>query len=417
MRKKWFALALLGACIGAIAASISLANHARIVRSVSISKNSFCTVSDFVNCDAVEASSYSTVGGAPIAGLGLFYYLMIGGLALYARFRNIPKFKTAAFCWWSTIPAVLYSILLAFISIYVLHAVCLTCITMYIANLILFIAFTGNLGLHGRDWFRFIRDYWISVFTRRKGWLQYSPSFWVHFLISVLVFGIGYLFSGNVSGTFEIKANARNIISRYLDEHFASPVINITFDKGNTPVWGNPNAPVTIVEFSDYVCPYCRVAAFLIKPFISEYKKDVAFYFVNYPLDAECNSYMQSQMHPGACLAAKAALCAHREGRFWEMHDRLFKLKEVSRDEVVSAAKECGLDIQKFEGCLSDPSIEKKVREDIELGRSIHIRGTPSVFVNGRELGLVLDKRSAYFRLDPYFIREVIKRELKAVHK
>ncbi len=163
----------------------------------------------------------------------------------------------------------------------------------------------------------------------------------------------------------EDQANAE------LEKQFTNPV---KIDIGNSPVKGPENAKITIIEFSDFQCPYCSRGKETMDQVLKAYPNDVKVAFKNLPLP----------FHAEALPAAKAALAAQKQGKFWEMHDKLFdnqqKLKSGYYEE---AAKELGLDLEKFKKDMADPAIEKQINEDKEIAAKNDIQGTPGFFVNG----------------------------------
>lgn len=426
MKRGYLTVAIAAAVIGIIASYISLNNYLRIRQDVAVAEKSFCSISEFIDCDVVESSSYADIKGLPLAGIGLIYYTLILCFAFYARFSRGFKRRTVAFCWWLTIPAALYSIALAYVSLSILKVLCLTCVTMYVVNFCLFITLFLTLGLPREEWAAFLWGYWLTILKREKRGINFMPKFWMHLAVCLIIFGVGLLILTNVVrplhfsrlGGFdgEESITAEKIVSDYLDRYSKQSKYDIKFNKKDTPMWGTDGAPVTIVEFSDYLCPFCKRTAFLIKPFIAEYKKDVAYYFINYPLDQECNHYMQYQMHSGACLAAKGGICANEQGKFWPYHDRVFmnKSEAITRDEIVNIAGKIRLDVKKFNECLDAPSTERKIKEDIETARRIYLTGTPSIFLNDRQIPLVLNDKNPFFKMNPYILRAIIESELKA---
>jgi protein-disulfide isomerase len=144
---------------------------------------------------------------------------------------------------------------------------------------------------------------------------------------------------------------------------------------------GNPDAPLTIIEFSDYQCPYCkRHVEQTLPKLLSDYVDSgkARYAFRDYPLD---------QIHPLAGKAAEAARCAGDQGKYWEMHDRLFaSQKELQPEKLPDHAKSLGLDVAIFRACLDDKRHAPQVREDIEAGDQIGARGTP-MFVVGPSAG------------------------------
>lgn len=156
-----------------------------------------------------------------------------------------------------------------------------------------------------------------------------------------------------------------------LESQFKNPV---KVDVGDSPVRGNPNAKVTIVEFSDFQCPFCARGAKTMEDVLKEYPNDVKLVFKNLPLP----------FHPEAKPSAIAALAAQRQGKFWEMHDKLFANQQsLGRDAYLKFAEELGLDMDRFKKDLDDESLEKAVEADHQLATKLGVQGTPGFFVNG----------------------------------
>ncbi len=140
------------------------------------------------------------------------------------------------------------------------------------------------------------------------------------------------------------------------------------------PMKGNPNAKVTIIEFSDYECPFCSRVEPTIKQLLEAYPNDVRVAFVNNPLP----------FHKNAMPAAKAAYAAHKQGKHWEMHDALFaNQKALSVDFFKAKAAELGLDAAKFEADMNSPETENIIKKGMTDGAPYGISGTPSFLING----------------------------------
>ena len=166
----------------------------------------------------------------------------------------------------------------------------------------------------------------------------------------------------------EKRANAEK---QRLEEQFDNPV---DVEIGDSPVKGPKSAPVTVVEFSDFQCPYCSKGNQVMKDLAKAYPEKVKLVFKHLPLP----------FHPEAKPAAVASIAAQRQGKFWEMHDKLFENQGALGEELyVSLAKEIGLDVKKFQKDMKDPALAKQVEEDMALGTKLGIRGTPGYFVNG----------------------------------
>ncbi len=146
--------------------------------------------------------------------------------------------------------------------------------------------------------------------------------------------------------------------------------INVT----GSPFKGAANAPVTIVLFTDFQCPYCARIVPVLNELLEKNKGKVKLVFKNYPLPN----------HQFARKAATAALAAGKQGKFWEYHDRLFQNYNRLNDQVVQEqAQQLGLDMQKFEKDMNDPQIAQQINQDLQDVARAGVRATPTIFVNG----------------------------------
>ena len=142
------------------------------------------------------------------------------------------------------------------------------------------------------------------------------------------------------------------------------------------PQRGPADAKVTIVEFSDFQCPFCGRLAPVLSQVLQAYPTQVRLVYRNMPL---------SSLHPEAAKAAEAAVCAENQGKFWEMHDLLFKEQNsLSVDALKEKAKRLGLDTTQFNDCLDSGKSRDAVNADAQAGTQLGLASTPSSFVNGR---------------------------------
>jgi protein-disulfide isomerase len=171
-------------------------------------------------------------------------------------------------------------------------------------------------------------------------------------------------------------AFAHELRAKYAVKVLLEPY-RVAIEAGHAPIRGNPNAPVTVIEFSDFQCPYCIRARPTVNRVREAYGDKVRWVFRHFPL----------AFHNEAEKAAEAAACAGDQGKFWEMHDRLWasngKLPVV---ELKALATAIGLDKAAFDSCLDSGKRADLVKQDAEAGGGYGVSGTPAFFVDGRPL-------------------------------
>lgn len=152
--------------------------------------------------------------------------------------------------------------------------------------------------------------------------------------------------------------------------------LRFNVDAADRPFQGPASAPVVLVEFSDFQCPYCRSFSSTLKQVMEKYDGQVRLVFRQFPL---------TNIHKDAERAAEASLCAAGQNRFWELHDFFFENPgKLSEEDILNQAEELGLDREAFNSCLSGGASESMVREDVRVGAAAGVEGTPTLFVNGR---------------------------------
>lgn len=187
-----------------------------------------------------------------------------------------------------------------------------------------------------------------------------------------LGFVAGFAFARLGPDVTDLLSDAKAIVSGgELPEPVQVPV-------GDSPAWGPEDAPVTIVEFTDYQCPFCKRHFDRVYPWIkSEHGDRVRYVVRNLPLPS----------HPDARSAAEAAGCARDQDKFWEYHDVLFRNQtSLLEPDLRRYAGEVGLDVERFSECLESGTKEELVARDLEAAGQLGVASTPAFFIGGRRL-------------------------------
>lgn len=331
------------------------------VRSGQAGFHSFCQVGQAFDCNAIDASPYAELfAGLPLSSAAAGWFLAILGLSLLAR---SAEFAGVMYPWVLGMAALgsLTSILYLGIMVAILRVGCLLCIGVDLINWVM-------LGI-----------LWISRprGTGRPAGLPTTGA-WV----TALSLGLTLVLAKGSQG----EAPARADVADRIQSIISAPATAIHLPEGALSAGGTQaTAKVTIVKFSDFQCPSCRVGAQTLHPVLKRFGDRVRFVYRNFPLDASCNRLIKSAMHPFACELARGAVCAGVQGRFQQYYESIFeRQKELKAGSALETARVLGLDTAAFETCLKDPATAAKVSADIEEAIALNVESTPTFFVNGR---------------------------------
>ena len=232
---------------------------------------------------------------------------------------------------------------------------------------------------------------------------------WVYLLLKGGTLQV-YTYDGNLRGTIDvgdaydqIEAGPREdeifLLGRNTKTvRIIELVPDQQIDTSGSPYKGAAGAPIVITEFTDFQCPYCAKMSDILSRLLELYPGKIKIVYKSYPLNN----------HRYAWKAAAAAMAAHRKGRFWEFHDRLFENYKTIDDKAIQAIrKEFGFDTPEFDALIRSPEVRTQVAQDRTEGQRIGVRSTPTVFINGKRLK---DKTLEGFK-------KAIDKELKTLGK
>src|SRR5215468_4342281 len=156
------------------------------------------------------------------------------------------------------------------------------------------------------------------------------------------------------------------------------PIFRAELSVAGEPFRGSEKAPVTVVKFEDFQCPFCKQVQPTFNELLSQYDGKIKLVHKDLPLDS---------LHPRARQAAEAARCAYEQGKFWDYHDKLYtNSPKASADDLKSFAKEVGLNVDSFDRCFVSGKYKAVVQQDLNEGAQLGLTGTPTFFINGREI-------------------------------
>jgi protein-disulfide isomerase len=180
----------------------------------------------------------------------------------------------------------------------------------------------------------------------------------------------------------EIQQQHEQLLARLRKESGAKvllqpPRIKVQVSGADNPSFGPSDAPVKVIEFADFQCPFCKRSEEAVKAIRDKYGNRVQLVFMDFPLT----------FHPHAMPAANAARCAQAQGKFWEYHDALFQdQSKLDANNLKATAKKLGLDTAKFNACFDKNQYAPEIEKDVQEGHRLNVNGTPTFFIDGREL-------------------------------
>jgi protein-disulfide isomerase/uncharacterized membrane protein len=380
-RSGWFVIFLAAAGIGVCLYLYSL--HVALLMG-EIKSGPLCGADGGLGCQSVASGPYSSMMGLPLASWGAVFYsaLVLLGLGGVIFWRDSGRvFLRWAFC--LAVLGFAFDLYLAYTMIFRIQAVCWLCISTYVINFVIILMLVKGVWKEPKP-----RAPLRAIFPGAKD-AQGIDLYYRNAIKGLLIGGILFASVVGLAGSqFISKSLTGDDRARLekLKEQLAKQKIRAVV-ADNRPVMGSDDGPVTVVEFSDFLCPYCAKASKYLKLAESSNHDTARFVFRHYPLDTSCNRNLRSNVHPGACLLAEGSVCAAEQNKFWEYHDIAFETKgKISRSVVTDMASNIGLDASAFKSCLNSGRGLKVVNEDIDAAFRAGVKSTPTLFINGRRL-------------------------------
>lgn len=418
MDSKRLHAAIVLLLLGAAVSGVLLLQHHGEPTAVS-AVGQICGEGETSGCDRVAQSPYAKVAGVPVAAIGLAFYLSLVCLVLLATAAGEAAAAAGRVAFVLVALALAIDFGLLGVQAFAIGAFCKLCLITYALNAAALYALwparmapllsavpSGRLlglgwGLASLASALFALAWNASLAeraARRAGTILGAPA----------------AATGDAAEVQRLTAilDDPRKYEEYLQQKSArdfdaAKVQDIALE--GVPFKGAQDARIKVVEYSDFLCPFCRGIAGAFRDFIPQAQGRVSVHFKNYPLDKACNSSLSQSVHPGACLLAKGALCASEQGRFWEFHDQVFTKppQNPTRDTVVGIASAAGLDARRLGACFDAPDTESRLQTEIAEARRIGVNSTPSVFINGKKLPrindflMMVDKEGAHLGLPP----------------
>jgi protein-disulfide isomerase/uncharacterized membrane protein len=371
MSVKRPALATLALAVIGLAVSALLARtHAEMRSGLPVG----CTINQQIDCVPVLSSEYAYLFGVPIAWFALAAYAGIAVLAAVAAVSSSAarRRQLANLLLVGAVGSVVVSAYLAWVAFVVIGSVCPQCASLYVVNLLLLASTAWLAGAAQGS----TRD--------RETWRGRARGIGAGVVGALVVLAAGILWKGVAPPIALSPAEVCARDPQFCSQYKGLPVVAVDVPGGHLK--GRPDAPVTIVEFSDFECGHCKLAHEGLKQALPVYGDQVQVRFHHFPLDGTCNpSIPPGGGHKYACLAAMAAECAAAQGKFWQYHDALFDHQpHFAREDLLRYADAVGLDRARFLACLDSDAPRGAVRQDVASGTRLGIDSTPTLYLNGR---------------------------------
>ena len=371
---------------------------------------SFCSISPHIDCDAVSLSKWSTLFGVPLSAWGALFFilLLLASIAALDQDR-LSKALWARATFFMTSLAGLSALTLFAISEFIIGAICLICVGMYLC--IFALCWCSVRMLAGQSLWHCWLEGLLAVLKLPGALLGLNSAvkgkqrlaLGLCSIVVVLLFVLLSLVPWALSKSSDNNSNTADFVRQQTESVVSKwrallPVSLAISDGAPTEKdyrKGAEKPLVTIVEFFDFECPACRSMSHELDRILAANSESVAIIHKNYPLDRACNPSIDREMHRNACFSAQFARCAGEQGAYWKAAEYLFNLPELEHSEpersveqvrsaIERGASTLGLDQEAIKECLASNRSIAKIASDIKIADNAKLDSTPSIFINGK---------------------------------
>ncbi|MBO5738732.1 thioredoxin domain-containing protein [bacterium] len=383
-------LAVIGLCLAIKLAFIYyFANYDKYALS------SFCSINDFIDCDGVAKTRTAQFLGIPLAYWGIFFYIIVLFLTFVDKLKSIKflkfleVFKTPnAYITVLGLVSFLVSMILAGISFFKIHKLCILCLATYFIDFIITLIASDGMFKN------IVKSIKITILDFIDGAKKYTKTF-----IALLLVSTSFLVYSNVTLNFVPHIKKQKELFKYRKIKY-----NPYRVKGNH--LGSEKGDVVIELYSDFVCPLCYINNIMLHQAVSEFR-NIKVIHHNYPFDTECNEYINLNMHPKACFMTKGALSAREQGNYWEMASLLYEKQPKNIEAMLELADSLNFDKDKFIDRFNSKEVENEIQTEIKSADLLEIDATPTMFINGEKIVGV----KPYYELKEILIKHGAKRK------
>jgi len=361
---------------------------------------SFCAVSEGMNCETVALSEYSTVLSVPVSVWAAAGYAFVLFLSVFGLVRRADGFARGYMFLFSLAFSGVSAWLIYLMSA-VIGSMCILCLALDVVNAGLLVM--AVLAMRAtQEGFGEVLKYDFSAIVKRPVLPAIAALAGAAVLAGGFVYGRHIAQASRAGESLSLPMEQQQLDSppKWTSktegecgqecpcrEKERDRTINMGVDANGHNWIGAPKGVLVIEEYTDYECPYCRKAHLILRKLLSNHPDRVKVVHRHFPLDKQCNPMIDRPFHKRACELSKIAVCAGAQGRFWEMNDFLFQHARDIREKNLSPADIAGrleLDMDSFNCCMADETQSAGLKGDIDAGIRLGLKGTPAFVVDGK---------------------------------